>query len=112
MPVEIWCDGSSSGKPNREWGYGWVIAIDGVPFECGFGGGPHSILAVGYDPNDGPPNPSMIEAKELDSNDQASFVITGPGTTDVYFYLDKGKPESMNIANGFDAAARAYPVAP
>ena len=77
---------------------------------AGFGGGPHSILAVGYDQNDGTPNPSMIEAKELDSNDQASFVITGPGTTDVYFYLDKGRPESMNIANGFDAAARAYPV--
>jgi len=40
MTVEIWCDGSSTGRPDREWGWGYVIAKDGVPIVCDFGGGP------------------------------------------------------------------------
>lgn len=39
--VEIWCDGSSTGRPNRAWGWAYVIAIDGVPVCCDYGGGPH-----------------------------------------------------------------------
>lgn len=38
--VEIWADGSSTGRPDREWGWGFVIAIDGQPVVCDFGGGP------------------------------------------------------------------------
>ncbi len=38
--VEVWGDGSSTGRPDREWGYGYVIAIDGVPVYCDCGGGP------------------------------------------------------------------------
>ena len=38
--IEIWGDGSSTGRPDREWGWGFVIAIDGDPIVCDFGGGP------------------------------------------------------------------------
>ncbi len=40
MTVEVWGDGSSTGRPDREWGWGFVIAIDGIPVCCDFGGGP------------------------------------------------------------------------
>lgn len=39
--VYIWGDGSSTGRANREWGYGFVIAIDDEPVFCDYGGGPH-----------------------------------------------------------------------
>ncbi len=38
--LSIWGDGSSTGRANREWGYGFVIAIDDEPVACGYGGGP------------------------------------------------------------------------
>ncbi len=37
--VQVWCDGSSTGRANREWGFGFVIVVNDEVVCCGWGGG-------------------------------------------------------------------------
>lgn len=43
----LYTDGSSTGKANREWGWGWVLISDGKLVAHGFGGGPSGTNNVG-----------------------------------------------------------------